>query len=341
MDKMKLKENFKKIQILSGIGLSLILLMGVSFAFFAMQGNGGLTTLLDVKTGTTDVLTFSFEDIDVTDNKRNDYNDDTILNIEANQDNLSLDSLSLGDGVKIKASLRANNETNVAHMTYNLYINISINEFIHTDGETPEILLTVNGPDGEVKDITGLNYYSDVNGFSGFDITQRTGNFALKLDQEIDVIEADEGIKEQTWNVAITFVNLATNQEQNADKNVSGNVTVTQKTEDSYALAQVTDGENLATANTIELKPKFIEGTEDIVKYYYAIEKDGTSSVALEIDDTLNWIPSDSPTHLFESLQPNTDYILYAYVVDSLNFASEVYKTKIRTAYVSPAVNSA
>ena len=135
----------------------LSVIIGATYAFFQNQGSGSGRIDTSVITGTTDLLSFSFGDL---------------INIHATEENFGEGMGDLSDSTTGTAILKANNSTNEANVTYNIYLIIEENDFVYTsDNGTPEILLNVTDPNGNmVENITGLVHYED-----GFDITTRTG----------------------------------------------------------------------------------------------------------------------------------------------------------------------
>ena len=155
------KFNLKKETIFTIIAIVTLLLVvgGATYAYFQAQGNDNASIDTNVITGTTDNLSFNFGDI---------------INIEADENNFGPGMGSLSDSTTGTAILRANNATNEASATYNIYLIIETNDFVYTTAEgTPEILLNVTDPNGnEVQNIIGLVHYEN-----GFDITTKTGGF--------------------------------------------------------------------------------------------------------------------------------------------------------------------
>ena len=161
-------KNKKNTILMAVAAITLIALtLGATYAYFQAQSTGGSNIDTDVITGTTDLLSFSFGDE---------------INIQANEENFAEGMPSLSDSTTGSAILRANNTTNSATATYNIYLIIESNDFEYTTEEgTPELLLNVTDSNGKlVENITGLVHYED-----GFDITTRTGGFLLVPDYEI------------------------------------------------------------------------------------------------------------------------------------------------------------
>ena len=213
-----------------------ILVIGASFAYFAVQGNTSAQTSATVKTYTVDV--FSFE----TGNP---------ISFSLNQENFASGKGNQTGSTFAKAILTANNKTNTATGHYNLYLNISENTFTYTQNEnTPEILLTITDGTNPVTNITSLTYKTVTDGkgnsISGYDITNKTGLITLFSNREITTTST----KTENWNITVTFVNYNANQTGNAGNTFSGKVLI-QKEEYKQPLAEYvisqytgTQGEN-------------------------------------------------------------------------------------------------
>ena len=211
-----LKERFKNVDnkksiLMGGIGVLtlLIFVVGATYAYFSAQGNSGARTDIDVITGTTDLISFSFG---------------SEININATEENFGQGMGNLSDSTTAQALLRANNTTNSVTTRYNIYLVIEANNFEYTtENGTPEILLNVTDPNGnKVENITGLVHYEN-----GFDITTRTGGFLLVPDY---VISAGSTQTVQDWNIEVTFVNLDSDQQANTNKTLTGKIYMTQDT---------------------------------------------------------------------------------------------------------------
>ena len=148
---MKSKKNL--ILIAFGSIVLIVVTLGATYAYFMAQGGGNANIDTNVITSTTDNLAFSFGEE---------------IYISANENNFASGMGDLSDNTTGTAILTANNYTNTATETYNIYLIIEANDFEYTtDNQTPELLLNVTDPNGnKVENITGLVHYDD-----GFDIT--------------------------------------------------------------------------------------------------------------------------------------------------------------------------
>ena len=291
--------------------------LGATYAYFQAQGTGGANIDTSIITGTTDLLSFSFGDE---------------INIQANEENFAEGMPSLSDSTTGTAILRANNATNSATTTYNIYLIIEANDFEYTtEDQTPEILLNVTDPNGNpVENITGLVHYED-----GFDITTRTGGFLLVPDYQISATNISETI--QDWNIEVTFVNLDSDQNANTGKTLTGKLYMTQEQMSSYELTQINNIDSSTTYNSITVTPEITNGSGAVEKYYYGIEEaTGTRSA-----ETVEYVESDSANYEFTNLKSNTEYTIYSYVVDENDIKSNIYSTNVTTnEYENPTIDN-
>ena len=201
-----MKDNIKKYKsyIIIAVVVLLIIAVGFTVAYFQAQVGSGATANVTVTTKTTDVLTFS---------KGND------ISITATQANFYNGAGNLNGSTTATATLLADNDTNSATQNYNVYFNITGNNFEYTTAptNTPELLLTVTNPSNQaVTSISGLTY-TTVNGVSGFDITNKRGLIQIASNYSI-TSNSSSTATNQTWNFTVTFVNLNSDQQLNTGK---------------------------------------------------------------------------------------------------------------------------
>ena len=198
-------ENRKKSKqyLIIAIAVLFVITIGFTVAYFQGQIGNGATANVNVTTKTTDTLTF---------NKTND------INITATQANFGSGAGNRSASTTLQATLHANNDTNSASETYNVYLNITGNSLHYTtQAGTPELLLTITNPAGNpVTSITGLTY-TTVSGVSGFDITEEKGLIQIADDYTISANNSLSAVN-QTWNVTVTFINLNSDQQANTNK---------------------------------------------------------------------------------------------------------------------------
>ena len=204
------KKNIISIIALLALG---ILLIASTYAYLQGQTGEGSQTDVKITANTVDTLTFETG---------------SDLTFKATQDNFAPGKESIVRSIYAKAMLSANNKTNTATDSYNVYLNIVENNFIYTqDSNTPELLLQVtNSDDEEVTNLSGLTYKTVTDGqnetISGFDVTNKNGLFSIATDKEITTTS----FKEEVWSLSLVFVNYDANQSENAEKNFKANVII-------------------------------------------------------------------------------------------------------------------
>ena len=234
-----------------------IFVVGVSFAYFVAQTGNGAVGNIDLISDSLDDLNFSAGDP---------------ISLKITQFNFGQDVGNLSDSTTATASLKANNSTNKATYTYNVYFVIDENTYKYvTISENPEIILTIVDPNGnEVTEIDGLTYYdgTTTKGAKGFDITSFDGLKTIANNYTI-TSSSSTVYTTQEWQFKMTFVNYDFNQGEGYGGNASGinaNIVI-QKEELPKTLADVcTNGDNLANCITT-LSQKSISGATNI--YYH------------------------------------------------------------------------
>ena len=116
-----------------------------------------------------------------------------------------------------------------------VYFKINSNGFTYTtDDQKPEILLTITNPAGQaVTSIEGLTYKSNVTTttssgtqtVSGFDITNKTGTFAIASEYPI-TSNSSTSFTTQNWTITATFINLDTDQQANAGQTMNAEIII-------------------------------------------------------------------------------------------------------------------
>ena len=328
----------KIISIVALVALALTVVTATYAYFQAQTGEGSQT---DIKINANTVDTFTFE--------------------TGSAINLSLDQTSFASGAGnqtgstyASAKLTANNKTNSATNNYNLYLNISDNNFSYTQSTSyPEILLTIkDASNNEITSISGLEYKTVTDGkgttIKGFDITTKTGLITLLSNREITTTST----KTDTWNITATFVNYNVDQSKNAGKSFSGQVLISKDSFDDYTpntintLSATKSGTNLTVNLNVE------QGSNEIDKYYYAIEE--SNGIAMLNNNankvqrlsnklaanTLTYVESTSSSHTFTNLNSSKDYKVSAYVVDKKKLKSNTYEYNYYSDnYVYPVIN--
>lgn len=231
-----------------------IFVVGVSFAYFVAQNGNGAVGNIDVISNSLDDLKFSAGDP---------------ISLKITQFNFTQGGGNLSDSTTATASLKANNSTNKASYTYNVYFSLGGNSFQYTASEEyPDIILTVIDPNGnEVTSIDGLTYYdgSTTKGVSGFDITTFEGVKTI-ADNFTITSNSSTTYTTQDWQFKVTFINYDFNQNYDAVRSINANIVI-QKEELPITLADVcSNGDNLANCIT-NLSQKSVSGATNI--YYH------------------------------------------------------------------------
>ncbi len=225
----------------------LALIAGATYAYFqAVTGNNAIANL-NATTSTVDNLTF---------NKGND------ITIKATQQNFTETSGNKTGSTNVSATLVANNSTNTATASYNVYLEITANDFeysSYTDPEEeyedlvftneydktlgnnrdyngltkgynpiPELFLTITGPNSFDKEIPNLTKATLRETDDSYDITElREGIYPIAEDVAINVTDKETDHKKtDEWNITVTFKNLETDQELNTKKTFNGRIII-------------------------------------------------------------------------------------------------------------------
>ena len=331
----------KKTKIISIIAIiALVLtLVTATYAYFQAQTGEGSQADVKINANTIDTLTFETG---------------SSLTFTADQETFSKGKASLSDTTFAKAILTANNKTNSATNNYNLYLNISDNNFTYTqDTNTPELLLTITDASNNViTSIDGLNYKTITDNqntsISGFDITNKTGLINLFTNREITTTST----KTEEWTIKITFVNYDLDQSGNAGKSFDGQVLISKDSFENYTpntintLSATKSGTNLTVNLNVE------QGSNEIDKYYYAIEEtngiamlDNTSKVQrlsnILATNTLTYVESNSSSYTFTNLSSTKDYKVSAYAIDKKKIKSNTYEYNVYSgSYVYPSITN-
>ena len=234
---MKLMDKIKKNKLLYFlgvliIGVFIVLIVRVTYAFLGANINEARENVV-VDSDTTDNLQFSIGDP---------------LVINATPTTLPKNGANLVDESVATATLLANSTNDTAEYSYYVYFTISNNTFTYTDGSTPEIILTVTGPDGNpVTNIEGLTY-GTFNGVAGFDVTTQNGTFTVASNYAITASSSTDATKHD-WTFTLTYLNLSFDQSGNYGNSMTTEIIIQQE-EMKPTLANyitslyTTDGEN-------------------------------------------------------------------------------------------------
>ena len=323
--------------IITAIGL-FALIIGSTYAYFAAQTGEGKST--DIKISANTVDTFTFET-------------GSAINININQENFADGKGNQSNITYAKAMLTANNKTNSATEHYNLYLNISDNNFSYTANSTyPEIILTIkDASNNEITSISGLEYKTVTDGkgvsISGFDITTKTGLITLLSNKEITTTST----KIDEWNITTTFINYNTDQSKNAGKSFSGQILISKDSFNDYTPNTINTLNATKNGNDLTVNLDVEKGSNEIDKYYYAIEENNNIAMIDNKNNiqrlnnrlatnTLTYIESNSSSYTFTNLSASKDYKVLAYAIDKNKIKSNTYEFNYYSdAYIYPIIN--
>ena len=145
---------------------------------------------------------------------------------------------------------------------------------------------------------------------------------------------------------------MDSDQNANTGKSLTGKLYITQDQMSLYELTEINDIDATTTYNSIDATLDITNGSAEVSKYYYGIEKTNeivayqTSGIkklsnTLASAEDVEYIESDTPNYEFTNLEPETEYTIYSYVEDENKIKSNVYETNITTAeYKIPTVDT-
>ena len=331
----------KKTKIISIVALVALALTVITATYAYFQAQTGEGSQTDIKINANTVDTFTFET-------------GSAINLSLDQTSFASGKGNITGNTYASAKLTANNKTNSATNNYNLYLNISDNNFGYTQNASyPEILLTIkDGNNNEITSISGLEYKTVTDGkgasIKGFDITTKTGLITLLSNREITTTST----KTDTWNITATFVNYNVDQSKNAGKSFSGQVLISKDSFEDYkpntinTLSATKSGTNLTVNLNVE------QGSNEIDKYYYAIEE--SNSIAMLNNNankvqrlsnklaanTLTYVESTSSSYTFTNVSASKDYKVSVYAIDKNKIKSNTYEYNYYSDdYVYPVIN--
>ena len=228
--------------------------LGATYAYFVAQSGGDANLNINAGTGTTDNLSFEVGES---------------INIFATEENFAQGMGNQTDSTYAKALLTANNTTNTATRNYNIYLDVTTNEFQYTtENETAELILTVTDPKGvEVTNIDGLKHVT-VGEVSGFDITTIKGLITIADNYEITATPQAQ----QEWDIRVTFVNLDSDQSTNSGKELTAELIIQEAEKNGSIIQEPTtpewEGEEGGIVETVVTPSENPTGEEDETKYF-------------------------------------------------------------------------
>lgn len=185
----------------------LITCVGATLAYFAVINSNNVSATSKVESVTMTSLIFDAGNP---------------ISIYANMFNFGKDMNNLFDQTYAQATVSKGTDMEVARFHYEVSIDLLDNDLVYSVNKNkPEVILTITNPDDvEVKQIKGLDYVS-IDGVSGFDITDKTGEYIVDANHEI-MANNDKSFVNQVWKARVTLINLDADQEKNAGKKLNG-----------------------------------------------------------------------------------------------------------------------
>ncbi len=183
-----------------------VLIARITYAYFAPKFNSAQADIV-VKSSTVDDFKLSIDDA---------------LKIDVTPTLLKENGSNYVDSTYATAKLKANNKNNTATYNYYLYFEVLNNTFNYSDGSTPEVILTITNPSGDiVTNIDGLTY-GTYSGISGFDVTTKNGFFTISSTS----ITSNSSIEytNEKWTITLTYLNLSIDQSSNIGKSMEVNL---------------------------------------------------------------------------------------------------------------------
>ena len=180
------------------IGILLLLIARITYAYLAPRIQSALSNITTISDTVDDFKLELGQPLSL---------NATSTTLPENGSNLVVTSTEI-------AKLKANSTKKTANYNYYLYLQITNNTFKYSDGTTPEIILTITDPNGnEITSLDNLTY-GTYNGVSGFDVTTKTGLFAIANNYEI-TSNSSTTYTEHDWNITLTYLNLNIDQSGN------------------------------------------------------------------------------------------------------------------------------
>ena len=194
------------------VGIFIVLVVRFTYAYLALNVNEAREDV-SLNSDETDKLDFAVG---------------SPLSIDATPTTLPENGENLVDTTTATATLLANTTNSTAEYPYWIYFTVSNNTFVYSDGSTPEIILTVTDPEGNlVTNIDGLTY-GTFNGVSGFDVTTQNGTFTV-ADGYTIVSNSSTKTTKQTWNFTLTYLNQSYDQSINFGNSMTTEVSMSKK----------------------------------------------------------------------------------------------------------------
>ena len=317
----------------------LVLVIGVSFAYFIAEVHDEKKIDVNVVSDKLDSLTYTV---------------DKDINLSINQFNLANGKENVSDSSVATVSFLANKTSNQAETFYNIYFYIESNPYVYTtEDKKPEIILNVYDNDNnEIKTMDGLDYVSATNSkgttLNGFDITDKAGLFKVSLNNKITANSSIIPTK-QTWKVTLTYINLENNQIANENKTLKANIILNDKIYKASISDVCQNGDNLANciisyydsgeaiATNIYHHDGTLENNINDNSYRYAGAANAVKNFVCFGSDA-DSCPYDNLYRIIGVIDGKVKLIKYDYANSNLlgtdgSYSSLIYKKKERPTY--------
>lgn len=186
--------------------ISVVFMIGLSFAFFVASGTENVISDVLIESYMSSPIVF-------------DSSDD--LDIILNTDNFGAGATDVVNEINANVTLQNLGKESSVTKYYDIYFNISENDFEYSDqtNQTAELILSIQGPFGEITEIEGLRYITSESGVSGFDVTEILADMSLL--KNVAIVAEDETVHEYT--ATFTIIALDISQDVNINKTFVGN----------------------------------------------------------------------------------------------------------------------
>ena len=274
---MEVKNKRKEmLYLIIGIVTLMALVIGAAYAYFQAQNGTSATANMQTTTGTVDNLTFDKgENISLSVNQDNfkEHGDNAKGETTVKTTLIANDTTGITEEYKYNIYL----EITKNDLEYSSYKEIEgertqvfTNEYDKTLGNNidyngltngyegiPELFLTVIGPDGKeyTASTIGTHYTNEFDyqkdeiesiKVGGYDITQlREGIYPIAEDIPIKVLQNDGGLKEDEWEVTVTYKNLDNTQIINLNREFKARVRIQKEKIANDLMDVCSSGDNL------------------------------------------------------------------------------------------------
>lgn len=216
------------------------------------------------------------------------------LNLEASLDNFSSSDGNLSTEVESTVTIKG---STLSTKNYYATLVIHSNNFVYTtQEETPELIMTITGPDGEeIKSLGDLEYVTK-NGISGFDVTTVSHDYFVVENPKEIAIPAGSTTFEETYKIKLSFINLETLQNDNSGREFNAEFVLADvEFENTSIMYTIFDNYNTSYAELLASDDPDFSQISGSSKSIHTIEDDYTNSTRTssvyfrgEVDN--NWV---------------------------------------------------